>query len=161
MPEFDIGDQPRVRGRFMLNKTELQQRVDDGALTIHLYAVSGLAAGDTLLINPGGKTQESRVIASLSGLSVVLTTALSFNHAAGEIVAEVVDPSTVVLAHHQPGGVTATYTYAAAELTKESVGVYSRLLTLTTAGKHVARFTTTGPVVLMEEQTLIVRASAF
>ena len=92
MTEFDVGDQVRARARFLINNTQLQTRADAGDLTISLYSVSGLANADVLLINPGVATQESRTIASISGLVVTLTAVLSFDHEAGETVGEVVDP---------------------------------------------------------------------
>jgi hypothetical protein len=44
------------------------------------------------------------------------------------------DPTTVSLAITTPAGVTTTYTYAAAEITKTAVGIYTKTITADAAG---------------------------
>ena len=44
------------------------------------------------------------------------------------------DPTTVTLAITDPTGTTTTYTYAAAEITKDSTGVYHKDITCSSAG---------------------------
>lgn len=55
------------------------------------------------------------------------------------------DPGTVSLAVTTPAGVTTTYTFAAAQITKTSTGVYTKTLTPDAAGTWVYVWTGTGP----------------
>lgn len=53
------------------------------------------------------------------------------------------DPTTISLAVTTPAGVTTTYTYAAAEITKTAVGIYTKTITATAAGTWVYVWTGT------------------
>lgn len=53
------------------------------------------------------------------------------------------DPSTISLAVTTPAGVTTTYTYAAAEITKTAVGIYTKTITASAAGTWVYVWTGT------------------
>lgn len=54
------------------------------------------------------------------------------------------DPTTVALTLTSPTGTATTYTYAAAEITKDSTGVYHRDVTCSEAGEWVYRWVGTG-----------------
>lgn len=66
-----------------------------------------------------------------------LTNTFSVNGAA-------TDPTTVSLAVTTPSGVTTTYTYAGATITKTGTGVYAKDITCSEAGDYVAVWTGTG-----------------
>jgi len=55
-----------------------------------------------------------------------------------------VDPSTVTLEVTTPSGVKTAYTYAATEITKDSLGAYHRDIDVTESGTWVMRWSSTG-----------------
>jgi hypothetical protein len=55
------------------------------------------------------------------------------------------DPTTISLAVTTPAGVTTTYTYAAAEITRTAAGIYTKTITTTAAGTWMYVWTGTGP----------------
>lgn len=57
-----------------------------------------------------------------------------------------VDPTEVTLYVLPPGGTLATYTYGAAEVTKESEGIYTRAQVLDASGVWYYRYKGTGAV---------------
>lgn len=161
MGVYDTGDQITVRARFGLNVTTLRTRSLAGALTLSVYSVTGYAGGEVLILNAGGLTQESVTISTISGLTITLTAALTFTHEPGESLAELADPTTVTLKHKLPDGTINTYTYAGTTVTKDSTGVYSKNLSLTSEGEHWYRFVGTGTVETAEEKRFTVRGSEF
>lgn len=161
MAAYDIGDQITVRARFGLNVTSLKARSLAGALTVQVYSVTGYANGDDLILNAGELTEETVEIASITGLTVTLSAALSFTHEPGESVAELTDPSTVTLKHKLPDGTINSYTYAGGTVTKDSTGIYSKNLSLADDGEHFYRFVGTGTVETAEEKRFTVRPSEF
>lgn len=54
------------------------------------------------------------------------------------------DPATVALTITSPSGIATTYTYAAAEITRPSVGHFEKTITNTAAGVWAYRFVSTG-----------------
>lgn len=56
----------------------------------------------------------------------------------------VADPTAVTLEVLDPAGTLTSYTYAAAQVTKDSTGVYSYLLTLDASGAWYYRYKGTG-----------------
>ena len=54
------------------------------------------------------------------------------------------DPGTVALALELPDGTVTTYTYAGGTVTKDSVGNYSKDVSVTTPGTYQYRWTSTG-----------------
>lgn len=71
------------------------------------------------------------------------------------------DPTTITLKVKTPAGVETTYTYAAAELTRASAGVFTRDQDCTEAGVWTYRFVGTGAVKAAGERTFNVRRSVF
>ena len=68
------------------------------------------------------------------------------------------DPTTVTLKILRPAGTSAlTYTYAAAEITKDSVGNYHKDITIDTEGEWYYRWIGTGTVVSESEDYFFVR----
>lgn len=55
-----------------------------GDTVLQVSSTAGLGIGDTITINPGGANQETELISGFG--SILLSTPLTFNHAAGEIV---------------------------------------------------------------------------
>lgn len=56
------------------------------------------------------------------------------------------DPTTITCIIQTPDGVETTYTYALGTVTKDSTGVYSKLLTTAQDGTHQYYFKGTGAV---------------
>jgi hypothetical protein len=73
----------------------------------------------------------------------------------------VTDPTTITLKVQDPSGNEATYTYALAQVTKVSTGVYRYDLTIDEAGYWTWRWAGTGTVVAASESYLLVRGSEF
>ena len=162
IPVFEIGTQVTVKARFGVNPTSLQSKAAAGATSVTVYHVAGMANTDTLIFEAGhALREETAVISSISGRTITLSSALAFEHSAGSAVAELADPTTITLQHQTPDGVITTYSYALAEITRDSVGVYYKDITLDQEGEHVARFAGTGAVVIGAEHRFVVAESAF
>lgn len=71
--------------------------------------------------------------------------------------ASFVDPTTVTLVLKVPDGTSTTYTYALAELIKDSTGVYHRDFSIDAAGTHRYRWTSAGAGQGSEENWFQVR----
>ncbi len=71
------------------------------------------------------------------------------------------DPTTTTLTVKTPAGVETSYTYALAELTKSSAGVFYRDLDCAEAGTWHYRFAGTGAVKAAGEAFFVVRRSQF
>lgn len=69
------------------------------------------------------------------------------------------DPTTVTLAVTDPSGTTSTYTYAAAEITKSSTGVYTKDIACTSVGTWAFRWIGTGTASDVEAGTWEVKAA--
>ena len=67
------------------------------------------------------------------------------------------DPSTVTLLIRDPDAVVVSYTYAAAEITKDATGKYSKIIDLTKAGIWSWRWIGTGSVKASEQGQVTVR----
>lgn len=69
------------------------------------------------------------------------------------------DPTTVSLTVRTPAGVSTTYTYALAEITKDSTGNYSKNVTASAAGLWSWKWTGTGTAAGIDEGTFTVESS--
>jgi len=67
------------------------------------------------------------------------------------------DPTTITLLVTDPSGNADSYTYGAAQITKESTGIFYRDLTVDEAGEWQTRFTGTGAVVAVVQRRYAVR----
>lgn len=74
---------------------------------------------------------------------------------------ELADPTTITLKIKDPSANVTTLTYAAAELTRESMGVYYYNLTIDEAGMWYYRWISTGTPATAEEACFYCRASQF
>lgn len=68
------------------------------------------------------------------------------------------DPTTVSLAVTNPAGTTTTYTYALAQITRDSAGVYSKQITVDSAGDWYYVWTGTGAAADVQDGVFYVRA---
>lgn len=73
----------------------------------------------------------------------------------------VTDPTTVVLKLKDPSGVETSYTYAAAQIARDSVGVYHFDVTFSMVGQWTARWVAGGALIAADEFFFRVEASAF
>jgi hypothetical protein len=71
------------------------------------------------------------------------------------------DPGTITLRVRNPEGTITTYTYAAAEITKDAVGQYSKVVALDKEGTWKYRFEGTGAVQAADEDECLVLESVF
>ncbi len=71
------------------------------------------------------------------------------------------DPTTVTVKLRSPSGVITTYTYASASVTKDSTGVYSRVLTFSEAGVWAYSVVATGTITKTEEGSVRVLGSDY
>lgn len=71
------------------------------------------------------------------------------------------DPTTITAKVRNAAGTVTTYTYAAAQITKDSTGVYHLDITVNLSGTWVYRFEGTGTCIAAIEQILYVEPSAF
>lgn len=71
------------------------------------------------------------------------------------------DPTTVTLRIKTPGGVTTSYTYGAAQITKASTGIFYKDIKLNEAGTYIYSWEGTGTVEKYEEDTVFVKARGF
>lgn len=72
------------------------------------------------------------------------------------VAGAVADPTTVSLTVTAPGGTVTTYTYAAAEITKDSTGVYHKDLTANETGVWLYTWAGAGAVVATDAERFIV-----
>lgn len=79
--------------------------------------------------------------------------AVTFTNIAGTAT----DPTAISLTVVTPGRASQTYTYAAAEITRDAVGTYHKDVTLTEHGTWSFRWQATGDLVAAEEGSLFVR----
>lgn len=68
------------------------------------------------------------------------------------------DPTTIALEVRDPSGTTDTYTYAAAQITKDATGKFSKIITFDEAGWWVYEWTGTGAVIAVEGNRILVKA---
>lgn len=68
------------------------------------------------------------------------------------------DPATISLFVREPDGTTTTYTYAAAQITKDSTGVFSKSISLNKRGVWYFKYTGTGACEAVAEGTVTVNA---
>ena len=68
------------------------------------------------------------------------------------------DPTTITLTIITPAKVSTDYTYGAAQITKVSTGVYTKIISLTERGVWYYRWVGTGACVAASEGTITVRA---
>ena len=69
------------------------------------------------------------------------------------------DPSTITLQVQSPSGVTTSYTYAGAQVTKEGTGTYYYNLSVNEAGWWVYQWTGTGTVEVVQGNKILVKES--
>jgi len=69
------------------------------------------------------------------------------------------DPSTITLQVQSPSGVTTSYTYAGAQVTKEGTGIYYYNLSVNEAGWWVYQWTGTGTVEVVQGNKILVKES--
>ena len=81
----------------------------------------------------------------------------TFRDAAGAVA----DPTTITLKVEAPDGTETTYTYALGTVTKDSTGVYSKAVTLSSAGTWSYRFIGAGSVVATIDGQVYATASTF
>lgn len=67
------------------------------------------------------------------------------------------DPTTVTLSVKEPDGTVTSYTYAAAEITKSTTGVYYKDISIDASGTWSYRWVGTGAVATAEEGQFLVR----
>ena len=69
------------------------------------------------------------------------------------------DPTTITLEVQSPSGVTTSYTYAGAQVTKEGTGIYYYNLSVNEAGWWVYQWTGTGTVEVVQGNRILVKES--
>lgn len=79
-----------------------------------------------------------------------------------DVTGAVFDPAGVTCKVQQPDGTETAYVYGAdAQVVKLSTGTYYIWVTPTQVGKHVVRFKGSGTVLVADEASFLVNASAF
>lgn len=69
------------------------------------------------------------------------------------------DPTTVSLTVRDPSGTATTYTYAAAQITKDSTGNYHKDITFSTAGTWSYHWVGTGSVAAVDDGEFFINPS--
>ncbi len=67
------------------------------------------------------------------------------------------DPSTITLQVQSPSGMTTSYTYAGAQVTKEGTGIYYYNLSVSESGWWVYQWTGTGTVEVVHGNKILVK----
>lgn len=67
------------------------------------------------------------------------------------------DPTTITLQVQTPSGTTTSYTYAAAQVTKEGTGIYYYNLSVSEAGWWVYQWTGTGTVEVVQGNRILAK----
>lgn len=74
-----------------------------------------------------------------------------------KVATTLTDPTTVTLYITHPSGTTDTYTYALAEITKDSTGIYSKQIVVDASGEWNARYVGTGTCAAVVQSRFAVR----
>lgn len=87
---------------------------------------------------------------------------LRFTETFKDLVAgTVADPTGVTLKIHDPTGTETSYTYAAAQIVRDSQGIYHFDLTLSIPGLWLARWVGDGAIVATDELQVTIAPSGF
>lgn len=161
MQAFDIGDKVTLKGRFGTNRTVVLAEAPVSSTALTVADVTGYSTGDVVILNPGTDTEELNTVATITGRVVGLASGWIHPHHIREPLWERTDPTTITLRVKGPSGATDAYTYSASDLTKNAVGVYSKDLTLASAGVYYYKWLGTGTVQTAGEGQFSVRTSQF
>lgn len=158
---FTKGQKVRLKCVFGVNPTTLRAPVAAGATTISVRSVSGLGATDQLVLAPGTLNEETVTISSISGTVITLTAGTTYSHGINTEVWELADPTTVTLSVKDPADTVTSYTYAAAEVTRESLGRFYRDISLNQEGTYQWWWVGTGTVETADDGQFYVSDSVF
>jgi hypothetical protein len=161
MNAYDVGDKATLKGRFGTNQTALLLESRASSTGITVASVAGYATGDVVLLNAGTDTEEMNTVNTITGRELGMTSAWIHPHHIREPLWERTDPTTVSLKVRGPSGSTASYTYGEATVSKESVGIYSKSVSLSSAGTYYYRWQGTGDAETAGEGQFTVRPSQF
>ena len=159
---YDVGDKVTLRGKFGTNPTHILAEAAASATAVTVANATGYASGDVLLLNPGGDTEELNTISTngvTNGRTLNLSSALVHPHHVRESVWERTDPTVTVLKVKGPSGTTSQYTTS--ETTRESPGMFTYDLTLSSAGLYFYQWRGTGTAQAAGEGQFRVRPSQF
>jgi hypothetical protein len=78
-----------------------------------------------------------------------------------EVTGTAADPSTVTLKLHDPTGLETTYTWAGAQVIRDSIGHFHFDVTLSVSGQWIARWIAGGAIVAVDEFYFRVESSGF
>lgn len=157
--QIDLGDSRKVRLTFWTNETTLGLALPAGAATFRVRDVTGYSASGVVILDPTSKDRESLTISSVSGLVITPTSVPLYAHGLDTVVGLLTDPTTVTLRIKEPDGTVTSYTYAAADLTKVSTGIYTYTFAPDQVGSGWLEAIGTGTVVAVDELAYTVRAS--
>lgn len=160
---YDVGDAVTVRGCFGTSPAVLLMESSASSTAVTISNTSGYATGDKIIINPGNETEELNTIATITGQVVGLASAWIHPHHIREAFWERTDPTTVTLRVKGPSGATDSYLYATASspVTQDTQGIYSKDLSISSAGTYYYRWEGTGAAQTAGEGQFSVRPSQF
>lgn len=161
MGAYDVSDAVTLKGRFGTNPTVLVSEAAVNATAATVADVTGYSTGDKVIVNPGGDTEEVNTVNTITGRVLGMSSAFVHPHHIRENLWERTDPTTVTLKVKGPSCSTASYTYAAAEITQVTQGVYSKDLSLSSAGTYYYKWIGTGAAETAGEGQFSVRPSQF
>lgn len=161
MTLYDVGSKVTIRGRFGTGQTVLLAESAANATAVTVADVSAFGASDKVVVNPGLDTEELNTVATITGRVIGFTSAFIHPHHIRENLWERTDPTTVTLKVIGPSGATDSYTYAGGDLTQDSAGVYSKDLSLSSAGTYYYKWYGTGAAEAAGEGQFSVRTSQF
>lgn len=161
MQAFDVGDKATVKGRFGTNPTVLLAESAALSTAVTVADVTGYSTGDKVILNPGMDTEELNTVATITGRVLGLSSGLIHPHHIREVLWERTDPTTVTLKVKGPSGSTDSYTYAGGTVTQDTQGIYSKDLSLSSAGSYFYRWLGTGAAETAGEGQFTVRRSEF
>lgn len=160
MQSYDVGDKPRIRGRFGTNPTVLLAESPSSSTALTVAAVTGYATGDLVIVNPGADTEELNTINTITGRVLGFSSAFIHPHHIRESLWERTDPTVTTLKVKGPSGTTSTLTTATG-LTRESAGMFYHDLSLSSAGTYYYKWQGTGACETAGEGKFTVRPSQF
>lgn len=159
---YDKGQLVTVRGQFGLNVTRLMARALAGTLSVQVQDTGGYIGTDTVTLHPGADNEETRIVSAPPvGNVLTLGTALTYEHQPSELVMEMTDPTTITLRLQTPDGVEAAYTFAAAQVTRDGLGKYSKTITVDQVGTYYYKWESTGTVIAAKEDHFDVKRTEF
>lgn len=158
---YDVGDKVTLRAPFGTVPTVLLSESAASSTAVTVANTTGYTTGGKVILNPGLDTEELNTINTITGRVLGVASAWIHPHHIRESLWVRTDPTTITLKLRGPSGTTTAYVYSSGDLTQDTQGVYTKDVSLTSAGIYFYKWIGTGAAETAGEGQFAVRPSAF